>query len=56
MTPPEGNSSAPPPVPPVDDATTGLPVLRTWRAVYTCVGVIFLLWLVLLTALTRLFP
>ena len=38
----------------VADAT-GLPCLHTWRAVYWSVTFIFLLWVVLLTALTRLF-
>ena len=37
------------------DAATGLPGLRTWRAVYWAVTAIFLLWVALLTALTQLF-
>ena len=37
------------------DAATGLPGLRTWRAVYFAVGGVFVLWVALLTALTRFF-
>jgi hypothetical protein len=40
---------------PVDDETTGLPGLRTWRQVYLAVIVIFLLWVGLLAALSRMF-
>lgn len=40
---------------PPSDATTGLPGLRSWRAVYLAVFGTFLLWIVLLTALTRFF-
>lgn len=39
-----------------DDAHTGLPGLRTWRAVYFAVVGIFALWVALLAALTFLFP
>ena len=47
----------PPPVVAVqqDDASTGLPGLRTWRGVYFTVGGIFVLWVALLTALTFLY-
>jgi hypothetical protein len=45
----------PPSEPPDDDAATGVPMLRTWRAVYLFVGGVFVLWLVLLTLLTRWF-
>jgi len=41
--------------PPPDDETTGLPGLRTWRQVYLAVLVIFVLWVVLLAALDRLY-
>ena len=34
------------------DLYTGLPVLRTWRAVYAVVTVTFVVWIVLLTILT----
>jgi hypothetical protein len=34
---------------------TGLPGLRTWRAVYTFVLLTFALWIVLLLLLTRMF-
>ena len=37
---------------PPDDVLTGLPGLRTWRAVYFAVGGVFILWVALLTALT----
>ena len=37
------------------DATTGLPGMRTWKAVYLVVFGTFLLWIVLLTILTRFF-
>ncbi|MSU70008.1 MAG: hypothetical protein EXS39_04380 [Opitutaceae bacterium] len=37
------------------DELTGLPWLRTWRGVYLAVFGIFLLWIGLLTALTRMF-
>ena len=40
---------------PPPDAATGLPGLRSWRAVYLVVFGTFLLWIVLLTILTRLF-
>ena len=33
---------------------TGLPALRSWKAVYAAVTVVFLVWLGLLAALTRL--
>ena len=41
--------------PPVDDETTGLPGLRTWRQVYVAVFVTFVLWVVLLAVLGRVF-
>ena len=40
---------------PVDDRATGLPLLRTWRAVYAFVVVAFLTWVAILTALQRVF-
>jgi hypothetical protein len=40
---------------PMDDRSTGLPLLRTWRAVYVFVVVAFLTWVALLTALDRVF-
>jgi len=36
----------------VDDDRTGLPGLRTWRGVYVLVFGCFLLWVLLLVALT----
>jgi hypothetical protein len=41
--------------PPDDEETTGLPGLRTWRRVYVFVIVVFVVWVGLLTALTRMF-
>jgi hypothetical protein len=35
------------------DHETGLPGLRSWRAVYAVVFIVFLLWVGLLTWLTR---
>jgi len=42
--------------PPADDEDTGLPGLRTWGRVYLAVGVVFVAWVGLLAALTRMFP
>jgi len=39
-----------------DDATTGLPGIRTWRGVYWVVLGSFVLWVVLLTLLGGMFP
>lgn len=38
-----------------DDQSTGFPALRTWRSVYLAVVSIFIIWVVLLTALSRAF-
>ena len=38
-----------------DAEETGLPGLRSWRAVYGFVFVVFLIWVGLLTALTWMF-
>ena len=35
------------------DEDTGLPRLRTWRAVYAVVLIVFAVWVLLLIALTR---
>ena len=43
------------PLPPADDEVTGLPALRSWRAVYAFVATIFAVWVVLLTVLSRAF-
>ncbi|HXQ80035.1 MAG TPA: hypothetical protein VN775_01895 [Opitutaceae bacterium] len=40
---------------PEDDESTGLPGLRTWRRVYLAVVLVFILWVGLLAALTRMF-
>ena len=39
-----------------DPRDTGLPLLRTWRGVYLFVFGCFVLWVVLLTMLTMIFP
>ena len=39
----------------VDDDVTGLPGLRTWRAVYGLVVAVFIAYVLLLTALSRAF-
>ena len=38
-----------------EDATTGLPAVRTWRAVYLWVLASLVLWIALLAALTHAF-
>jgi hypothetical protein len=38
-----------------NDETTGLPGLRTWRSVYFFVLGVFVLWIGLLTVLTKLY-
>jgi hypothetical protein len=43
------------PEPKPNDDETGLPGLRTWRAVYVFVLGVFIVWVGLLLALTRLF-
>jgi hypothetical protein len=51
-------STAPPPARPPEDPgaeDTGLPGLRTWRAVYGVVMGCFLLWVILLVALEVVF-
>ena len=42
------------PEPKPNDDETGLPGLRTWRAVYVFVLGVFIVWIGLLLALTRL--
>ncbi len=42
--------------PPHHDAATGLPLLRSWRAVYIFVLAAFVLTVVLLAALTLAYP
>ena len=39
----------------VDDRTTSLPLLRSWSSVYLFVTAAFVIWVVLLTALQRMF-
>ncbi len=52
--PSDGGGVPPPRNPPDSESeTTGLPALRTWRAVYTVVLGVFLLWIGLLTWLTE---
>ena len=45
----------PPPPPDKPDEGTGLPGLTRWKAVYGVVGVIFALWVALLSVLTHAF-
>ena len=40
---------------PQPDDNTGLPGLRSWKAVYLVVFATFVVWVVLLTSLTRSF-
>jgi hypothetical protein len=40
---------------PPDDEATGLPWPRAWRGVYVFVAAIFVLWVALLTVLTKSF-
>lgn len=49
MTPPAEMPGEPPAN---DDEKTGLPLLRSWRAVYGVVLAVFVGWVVLLTALS----
>ena len=39
-----------------EDGGPGLPGFRTWRGVYLLVVASFALWVILLTALTKLYP
>lgn len=41
------------PAPQPSNEDTGLPRLRTWRAVYVAVLIVFAVWVLLLIALTR---
>jgi hypothetical protein len=43
------------PEPPRDDRVTGLPGLRSWRAVYLFVLGSFVLWVILLAVLTGMY-
>jgi hypothetical protein len=43
------------PEPGIDKEGTGLPAFRSWRAVYCFVFAAFVLWVVLLAALTKAF-
>jgi hypothetical protein len=43
------------PTSPSSDNDTGLPLLPTWRAVYLFVLATFILWVVLLTALSQIY-
>jgi hypothetical protein len=50
--PPPPHTEAPAPL---DDESTGLPLLREWRGVYWTVSAIFLLYVVLLTTLMKVY-
>jgi hypothetical protein len=41
---------------PPDDEITGLPGLKNWGQVYTFVLVVLVVWIGLLTAITRMYP
>jgi hypothetical protein len=43
------------PKPSVDDRATGLPLFKTWPSVYLFVFATFVVWVLLLTALTGIF-
>lgn len=55
----EATSSSPPiPMggpPPVEERSTGLPWPRTWNGLYGVVGAAFVLWILLLALLARLY-
>ena len=53
--PPEPNHPASPPATDTNDDSTGLLLLRSWRAVYFFVLAAFALWVALLIALSRTF-
>ena len=57
MTIPEPSADQPQvPTPPVAlDEGTGLPVLRSWGRLYLFVALVFVLWVALLQALTRMY-
>ena len=55
MKPPAVPDSPPDSTAAVDDRATGLPLLRTWPAVYLFVLGTFVLWIILLVAVTRKF-
>jgi len=42
--------------PATDDRQTSLPLLRSWPSVYIFVTASFIVWVVLLTVLQRMFP
>ncbi|HEU5125639.1 MAG TPA: hypothetical protein VFW05_16420 [Verrucomicrobiae bacterium] len=50
-----GNNSSNPQSPSDDSEPPSLPWFRTWRGVYVFVGACFVLYVVLLTALSRAF-
>jgi hypothetical protein len=48
-------SAAPDPKPLTEEEATGLPLFGTWRGVYLFVLSTFILWVLLLNLLTRMF-
>lgn len=48
-------SQNPPEIPRADESKTGLPILRSWGAVYLFVTGVFITYVVILTILTRLY-
>lgn len=57
MTTPEPGTDRPEaPAPPAAlEEATGLPILRSWRGLYWFVAAVFVLWVALLHALTRMY-
>jgi hypothetical protein len=56
MSPEIGRLTSMPEQPPaIDDQVTGLPLLHTWRAVYIFVAIVFVVWVVLLSTLQRMY-
>jgi hypothetical protein len=53
--PEEGESKSAKIAPSLDDQITGLPLLHTWCAVYIVVAIIFVVWVLLLSALQRMY-
>ena len=48
-------SDTAPPAAPTDDDATGLPIVRSWRAVYVLVATIFIAYVVILRILMKVY-
>jgi hypothetical protein len=55
MTPNEPSADSQHASPAIDEENTGLASLRTWNSLYIFVVAVFILWVVLLQLLTRIF-